>query len=169
MTHFPPHCAPRHQPHHRTSHASRSVIVRSRWLWLDSTRCALVQCYSGRFISNYLESATRTGIGCRFPATDKDGVINHWNSHRYSLEMRAEDFPWVFDNGRKPSPVISTLEALTVLVSLKRFYGDDPDEDRTRVYIVPPWTDNLGNGAALDKLMSTKFHAPDVLMELATY
>ena len=35
--------------------------------------------------------------------------------------------------------------------------------------VAPTWTDNRGNGSALNKLMSTKFPASAVLMELATY
>ena len=42
-----------------------------------------------------------------------------------------------------------------MLVVLKLTYGDKPDIDDTRVLIVPSVTDNRGNGALLDKLMST--------------
>ena len=80
-----------------------------------------------------------------------------------------EDWPWVYSRGRKPALVISTLEALAVLVALKLLYGETPRERHTRVQIVPTITDNRGNGALLDKLMSTKFPASAVLMELASY
>ena len=35
--------------------------------------------------------------------------------------------------------------------------------------VAPTWTDNRGNGSALNKLMSTEFTTSAVLMELATY
>ena len=47
--------------------------------------------------------------------------------------------------------------------------GRAPDSDDTRVLIVPSITDNRGNGAVLNKLMSTRFPSSAVLMELASY
>ena len=63
--------------------------------------------------------------------------------------------------------VISTLEALALVIALKIKFGPDPDE--MRVLIVPSITDNRGNGAVLNKLMSTKFPSSAVLMELASF
>ena len=40
---------------------------------------------------------------------------------------------------------------------------------RTRVTIAPTLTDNRENGAALNKLMTTKFPASALLMELSCY
>ena len=65
--------------------------------------------------------------------------------------------------------VISTLEALALVVALKIKFGQDPDPDEMRVLIVPSITDNKGNGAVLNKLMSTKFPSSAVLMELASF
>ena len=48
-------------------------------------------------------------------------------------------------------------------------FGQDPDPDETRVIIVPSITDNRGNGAVLNKLLSTKFPSSAVLMELASF
>ena len=53
--------------------------------------------------------------------------------------------------------IISTLEALALLVALKIKFGQEPDPNEMRVLIVPSITDNRGNGAALNKLMSTRF------------
>ena len=85
------------------------------------------------------------------------------------LEISREDFPWVFEKGDRPSLIISTLEALAMVVALKVKFGQEPDPNKTRVLIVPSITDNRGNGAALDKLMSTRFPFSAVLMELASY
>ena len=63
--------------------------------------------------------------------------------------------------------MISTLEALAMLIALKLKFGQEPDPDDMRVLIVPSITDNRGNGAALNKLMSTRFPSSAVLMELA--
>ena len=68
-----------------------------------------------------------------------------------------------------PSLVISTLEAFAMLIALKLRFGQDPEPDDTRVLIAPSITDNRGNGAALNKLMSTRFSSSAVLMELASF
>ena len=114
-------------------------------------------------------SDTRTGIGGWFPALDEDGRTSTWRSSWFSLEITKEDFPWVFEKGDRPSLVISTLEALALVIALKIRFGQDPDPDETRVIVVPSITDNRGNGAVLNKLMSTKFPSSAVLMELASF
>ena len=77
------------------------------------------------------------------------------------------DLPWVFEKKGQASLVISTLEALAVLISIKLFHGEIPAPHRSRVLVAPTWTDNHGNGAALNKLLTTRFPASAVLMELA--
>ena len=114
-------------------------------------------------------SDTRTGIGGWFLALDVNGNISTWESSWFSLEITREDFPWVFEKGDRPSLIISTLEALALVVALKIKFGQEPDHDEMRVLIVPSITDNRGNGAALNKLMSTKFPSSAVLMELASF
>ena len=104
-----------------------------------------------------------------FPALDEDGRICTWRSSWFSLEITKEDLPWVFEKGDRPSLVISTLEALALVIALKLRFGQDPDPDETRVIVVPSITDNRGNGAVLNKLMSTKFPSSAVLMELALF
>ena len=56
-----------------------------------------------------------------------------------------------------------------MLVALKLQYGEEPGRTKTRVAIAPSLTDNRGNGAALNKLMTTKFPASALLMELSCY
>ena len=75
----------------------------------------------------------------------------------------------MFEKGNRPSLVISTLEALALLVALKIKFGQEPDPNEMRVLLVPSITDNRGNGAVLNKLMSTKFPSSAVLMELASF
>ena len=67
--------------------------------------------------------------------------------------------------GFSMSLVMSTLEAFAMLVALKLRFGQDPEPDDTRVLIAPSITDNRGNGAALNKLMSTRFPSSAVLMK----
>ena len=114
-------------------------------------------------------SSERTGIGGWFPHRGQDGKSEERGSRWFSLELNEEDWPWIYALGRKPALIISTLESLAVLVALKLLYGETPRERHTRVQIVPTITDNRGNGALLNKLMSTKFPASAVLMELASY
>ena len=105
-------------------------------------------------------SVSRTRIGGWFPARDQEGRLNPWMSSWFSLEITREDFPWIFVKGDRPSLVISTLEAFAMPVALKIKFGQDPDPDETRVLIAPFITDNRGNGAALNKLMSTRGSHP---------
>ena len=67
----------------------------------------------------------------------------------------------------KPSLVISTLDAPVVLIALKLFHGSRSSAHRTRIVVCPTWTDNRGNGAALNHLMTIKIPASAVVMELA--
>ena len=114
-------------------------------------------------------SASRTGIGGWFPVADEKGDRNPWLSNWFSLEIKKDDFSWIFEKGNCPSLVISTLEALAILVALKFRPVERPEEDEKRVLMVPSITDNHRNGAALNKLMSTRFPSSTVLMDLATY
>ena len=52
---------------------------------------------------------------------------------------------WVFAKSQKASLVISTLEALAVLVALKLRYGEEPVCSKERVRIAPTLTDNRGS------------------------
>ena len=114
-------------------------------------------------------SAERTGLG-RWLPTEVNGKIDTWSSPWFSLEITRSDFPWIFEKGDSPSRVISTLEALAVLLSLKVFFGDAPPvRGKTKVMVAPTWTNNRGNGSVLNKLMTTKFPACAVVMELAAY
>ena len=114
-------------------------------------------------------SSTRTGVGGWYPARNSKGELDPWCSDWFSLEISKEDFPWIFEKGDKPSLVISTLEALAILISLKLRFGDGPDPDDTKVLIVPSITDNRGNGAVLNKLMTTCFPSSALLMEMGSY
>ena len=115
-------------------------------------------------------SADRTGIGGWFLHVDQSGQIDVKASKRwFSLEITRDEWPWVFEKSSKPALIISTLEALAVLVALKKYYGEEPTTNRSSIRIVPTMTDNRGNGAALNKLMTTRYPASAVLMELAAY
>ena len=109
-------------------------------------------------------SGVRTGIGGWFPRRGDGGNIEPKLSPWFSLEITQEEWPWVFAKSQKASLIISTLEALAVLVALKLRYGEEPGRSKERVRIAPTLTDNRGNGAALNKLMTTKFPASALLM-----
>ena len=61
------------------------------------------------------------------------------------------------------------MEALAVLMGLKLFYGDEAQGSHTRKQMIPSFTDNRGNGSALNKLMTRKYPSSAVVMELACY
>ena len=83
--------------------------------------------------------------------------------------MVQPQWPWIFERGQKPARVISTIEALAVLMGLKLFYGDEAQVAHARIQMIPSFTDNRGNGSALNKLMSNKYPSSAVVMELACY
>ena len=109
------------------------------------------------------------GIGGWFPHVDQSGQINVKASKWFSLEITRDEWPWGFERSSKPVLIISTLEAWAVLVALKVYYGETPQGNRSSIRIVPTTTDNRGNGAALNNLMTTQYPASAVLMELAAY
>ena len=103
-----------------------------------------------------------------FLKVDQSGKVSIKASRWFSHEITRDEWPWVFEKSSKPALVISTLEALAVLVALKVYYGEESRTDRSSIRIVPTTTDNRGNGTALNKLMNTRYPASAVLMELAT-
>ena len=99
-------------------------------------------------------SAEQTGIGGCLPSVRPDGSLDLWTSGWFSLELKRESWPWVYETSDKPSLLISTLEALAVLFSLMLFFDDVddvPPEPRTKVRVAPTWTDNRGKMSALLK------------------
>ena len=72
-------------------------------------------------------SSTRAGIGGWFPYLDENGSIDQWKSPWFSLEVTSEA-RWIYERGDKPALLVSTLEALAVLMALKLYYGNDPRE-----------------------------------------
>ena len=87
----------------------------------------------------------------------------------FSLEVKKGHWPWVYAKGDKPALVTSTLEALAVLLALEMFFGGESKGHHTNVQIMPTWTDNRGNGSALNKMMSTRYPASAVVMEMSVF
>ena len=114
-------------------------------------------------------SDDRAGIGGWCPVLDSTGLPSPALSRWFSMEVTREHFPWVFRKGGKASKVIATLESLAALMALKVFYGDDPSTNVKKIQLQPTWTDNRGNGSALNKLMSTRYPVNALLMELACH
>ena len=109
-------------------------------------------------------SDDRTVVGGWLPHCDEQGRADPRQCYWFSLEVSPEDFPWVFARGKKPSQIISTLEALAVLLSLRLFATRQPEGQRSRVTILPTWTDNRGNGSVLNKLMTTRYPSSALVM-----
>ena len=119
-------------------------------------------------------SEERTRIGGWLPVMNAEGKFEPWLSPWFSYELTRTDWTWIFERGDKPPLIMSTLEALAVLISLKlilwrRTQAGKDEGSRTKVQVVPTWTDNRENGSALNKLMSTKFPSSAVVMELSCY
>ena len=82
----------------------------------------------------------------------------------YSHEITKTEWPWVFERSDKPARVISTIEALAGIKAVLRGRAQG---SHTRIQVVPSFTDNRGNGSALNKLMTSKYPSSAVVMELA--
>ena len=54
-------------------------------------------------------------------------------------------------------------------MGLKLFYGDEAQVAPARIQMIPSFTDNRGNGSALNKLMTNKYPSSAVVMELSCY
>ena len=109
-------------------------------------------------------SGLRTGIGGWFPNVDTSGVPTPARSKWFAPEITKVDFQWIYDRGDTPSRVISTLEALGVLLALKLKHGEQPQGHRSRVTVTLTIIDNRGNGAALNKQMSSQYPASVILI-----
>ena len=72
-----------------------------------------------------------------------------------------------FCTSDKPVRVISTMEALAVLMGLKLFYEDQAQGFHTRIQMIPSFTDIRGNVSALNKLMTSEYPSSAVATELA--
>ena len=106
----------------------------------------------------------RTGVGGWLPAEGPDGRPDPSQSYWFSEEIRAQDFPWVFKRDGT-ARVIATLEALAMLLAVRAFFPDAQRTRRTKLVVIPSYTDNRGNGALLNKLMSRKYPLSALLME----
>ena len=102
-------------------------------------------------------SEDTTGIGCWAPVRNSRGELDPWLSLWFSHEITREEWPWVFREGRQAGACHLDARGLCSLFSLFFLGGDTPGEGRTKVQNVPTWTDNQGNGSALNKLMSRRF------------
>ena len=81
------------------------------------------------------------------------------------MEIRKEDFPWVFSKHNDPQRVIATLELLATLLAIIIF--DYKEEDFwTSTCTISADTDNQGVTLAMHKFMSTKWPLTAVLAEL---
>ena len=112
-------------------------------------------------------SDSRVGIGGWLPSIRSDGSFDLCSSYWFSLELKRDAWPWIYEKSEKQSLIISTLEALAVLFSLLLFFDSPSGGERKRVQVAPTWTDNRANGSALNKLMTPKFLARAAITEMA--
>ena len=80
-----------------------------------------------------------------------DQVI--WSSYWFSLELKRDAWPWIYEKSEKPSLIIcggarSSFQLTSVF--------------RLTVGESPTWTDNRANGSTVNKLMTPKFPASAV-------
>ena len=106
-------------------------------------------------------SEMRTRLGGWFPTRGDDGEVSVGKSPWFSLEVTFHGCTKGETSQDWSSPL---WKPLAVVIALKLRYGQDREKERTKVMLVPSITDNRCNGAALNKLMATKFLSSAVLM-----
>ena len=109
-----------------------------------------------------------TSIGGWLPERNSAGTVGPWSSVWYG-EIRKDELPKVFEKDDLVAFLISTLEAPTVLVVLRVFYGGLHPRRRHSVQVLSTWTNKRSNGTALEKLMTTRYLASAVILELACF
>ena len=88
-----------------------------------------------------------------------------WRSRWYSHDFSKEEWPCILERSDTPSRVISTVEAVAVLMGLKMFHGDEARGTLIQIQMIPSFTDN--RGSTLNKLMTNKYPSSAIFMELA--
>ena len=78
------------------------------------------------------------------------------------MEICQEEWPLIFFKS-------STLQVLAVIVALNLWYENTPGPHQSSFLMALSLTVNRGNEAVLNKLMTTKYPAFAVLMELSIY
>ena len=90
-------------------------------------------------------SSERTGTGGWLPTFDSEGRPSPSTSRWFSHEITKSEFPWFFEKDEKPSLLISSLEALAVVIALKVFFRSEGSHSRKKLDLIPTWTDNRGS------------------------
>ena len=112
-------------------------------------------------------SDERAGVGGWLPAVGPDGRPDPGHSYWFSEEVTLETFPWVFKKEGKAARVTATLEALAMLLAVRSFFPKSQADRRTKLAVIPSYTDNRSNGSLLNKLMTSKYRLSALLMELS--
>ena len=84
-----------------------------------------------------------------------------------SLDIKDQEWPRVLEMGNRLAFKISTLGAVAVLVALRAYVAEVSSSHSSGVHVVPTWTGNSGNGAALHKLMTNGLPASTVIVDFA--
>ena len=83
----------------------------------------------------------------------------------FSEELRCEEYLGVCKKEGTASRIVASLGVLALSLPLRAFFPTLEEGVRMRVRVVPSVTNNRGNGAVLNKLMSCRFSLSAVLME----
>ena len=85
--------------------------------------------------------------------------------------LRRRSFPGYLSGGGGGNPRCSSLRSKHWRSSLRSrsVFPATGTDSKKLINLVPTWTDNRGNGSALNKLMSTRYPASALLMELASH
>ena len=113
-------------------------------------------------------SGTRIGIGGWFPYLDEKGSIDQWKSPWFTMEVTPEVFPWIRTWRQAGTSHLHSRSTRSV-DGPETLLWQCPRGERYFGHTSPSFTDNRGNGSALNKLMSTSYPASAILMELSAF
>ena len=131
--------------------------------------CALTAaCWSEAWRVDVKAEGEELGIGGWWPTADSAGVVSKAHSLRFSVQLTPQSAPWACRRDGEIFKLIATLESLGLLLTLMVYGPSQEREARHQVIQLPAFTDNKGNGYAINKLMTTKFPLCAIVMELST-
>ena len=112
----------------------------------------------------------RTRTVWEWVAAGRKQTRMEWSTRGTYTGLRSKSHqktPWAFQREGKAHRMITTLEALGLLLALLAFGPNEHVDDMCLTVQVPPFTDNKGNDFVVNKLMTTKFPLCAFVMELA--
>ena len=134
---------PRFRPHRPALRALLPYVSGTADCALSSSRSR-----SGDELVGFGTPRGRSSIGTShrwLPRLNQEDYPDTWISPWCSHEINQQDWPCIFEKEDRPSRISSSADAVAVLIRMRVFYGYDRGPCRTRIQVLPTWSDHRGN------------------------